>query len=43
MSIYLGEDGQFQIKRRGIQALTTTIEPADVTVEKRRFSADFPC
>ena len=42
MSIYLGEDGQFQIKRRGIQALTTTIEPADVTVEKRRFSADFP-
>jgi len=42
VSIYIGDDGEFQIKRRGAEALRTTIEPADVTVSKRRFSADFP-
>lgn len=42
MSIYLGEQGDFQLRRQGIEALRTTLEPADVTVTKRRFSADFP-
>ena len=42
MSIYMGETGQVQIRRFGAAALTTTLDPADVVVQDRRFSADFP-
>lgn len=46
MSIYLGSEGQIAIQRSavgtGAQALATTLEPGDVTVSERRFSADFP-
>ena len=38
----MGEQGQVQIRRFGAAALTTTLDPADVVVEDRRFSADFP-
>lgn len=41
MSIYMGEEGGVQIRRFGLAALATTLDPDDVTVEDRRFSADF--
>ena len=46
MSIYLGSEGQLALQRSavgtGAQALATTLEPGDVTVSEKRFSADFP-
>ena len=42
MSIYMGEDGQVQIRRRGLAAIPTTLAKDDVVVVDRRFSADFP-
>ena len=41
MSIYMGEDGQVQIRRRGLAAIPTTLSKDDVVVVDRRFSADF--
>lgn len=41
MSIYMGEDGGVFIRRFGAAALGTLLDPDDVTVEDRRFSADF--
>lgn len=41
MSIYMGEDGQVQIRRRGLSAIPTTLAKDDVVVVDRRFSADF--
>ena len=46
MSIYMGENGLLALERSaigaGAQALATTLEPGDVTVVEKRFSADFP-
>ena len=46
MSIYMGETGMLTLERSaigaGAQALATTLEPGDVVVEEKRFSADFP-
>ena len=42
MSIYMGEDGHVQIRRRGLAAIPTTLAKDDVVVVDRRFSADFP-
>lgn len=41
MSVYMGEEGGVQIRRYGAAALVTTLDPDDVTIEDRRFSADF--
>ena len=38
----MGEEGQVRIRRFGAAALTTTLDPDDVVVADRRFSADFP-
>ena len=38
----MGEDGQVQIRRRGLAAIPTTLAKDDVVVVDRRFSADFP-
>ena len=42
MSVYLGEQGSVQIRRFGLAAIATMLDPDDVTVVDRRFSADFP-
>ena len=46
MSVYMGEEGLLTIQRTstvtGSSALTTVLEPADVVVKEKRFSADFP-
>ena len=46
MSVYMGEDGLISIQRTavgtGANALATVLEPSDVTIEDKRFSADFP-
>ena len=46
MSVYMGEQGLITLERSaigaGAQALATTLEPADVTIADKRFSADFP-
>lgn len=41
MSIYMGEEGGVSIRRFGAAALGTTLDPDDVVVADRRFSADF--
>lgn len=46
MSVYMGENGLLSLERSaigpGAQALATTLEPGDVVVVEKRFSADFP-
>jgi len=37
----MGEEGGIKIRRYGAAALATTLDPDDVTVADRRFSADF--
>ena len=46
MSVYMGEQGLISLQRTavgtGANALATVLEPNDVTVVDKRFSADFP-
>ena len=46
MSIYMGQNGLLYLERSavgpGAQALATTLEPGDVVIVEKRFSADFP-
>ena len=46
MSVFMGDNGMLTIQRSaigvGAQGLATLLEPADVTPDDRRFSADFP-
>jgi len=46
MSVYMGEQGLISLQRTavgtGANALATVLEPSDVTVADKRFSADFP-
>lgn len=46
MSVYMGEQGLISLQRTavgtGANALSTVLEPNDVTVVDKRFSADFP-
>ena len=38
MTVYFGEQGQLQIKRKSSEAIRGPLDPSDVSVEKRRFS-----
>ena len=38
MTVYFGEQGQLQIRRKSGEIIRGTLVPADVSVEKRRFS-----
>ena len=46
MSVYMGEQGLISLQRTavgvGANALATVLDPGDVTVVDKRFSADFP-
>ena len=46
MSVYMGEQGLITLQRSavgtGANALATNLEPADVVIADKRFSADFP-
>ena len=46
MSVYIGSDGLLSLQRSavgtGASGLSTNLEPGDVTVTDKRFSADFP-
>ena len=46
MSVYMGEQGLITLQRTavgtGANALATVLDPGDVTVADKRFSADFP-
>ena len=40
--VYLGDSGQIEIRRRGLNSsLSSILDPADVNVARRRFSFDF--
>ena len=44
MSVYMGEDGGLLIKRTAVGQglLRSDLDPGDVSVDRRRFSFDFP-
>ena len=40
MTVYLGDHGVVELKRASGQAVSATVQPADVSIDRRRFSFD---